>query len=73
MEVNLETQFNFWTSEGWLNYLNSGGNIRKRHAMGRGRIRNVVLSNGTTLGDEKNRSVQMAVLGTEQKDTKRIG
>lgn len=65
-KIELAGQFNFWTLEGWLNYLNSGGTYKgKRHAMGKGRIRNVVLSNGTTLGDDKNRSVQIAVIGTD--------
>lgn len=64
--LTLDKHFNFWSLEGWLNYLSSRGNVKsKRHAMPKGHIKNVVLSNGTKLGDPSNHGVQLAVLGTK--------
>lgn len=66
--IELAAKFNFWTLEGWLNYLNSEGNhVSRRHARGKGgNIKHVILSDGSTIGE--NKDVQRAIIGSSEEN-----
>ena len=60
---NVDTGFDFWTLEGWLNWLSSKGIKGKRIIKNSNNLKNIVLIDGSKLGDAKNKSMQMAVIG----------
>lgn len=62
-KFTVANNFDFWTLEGWLNWLNTGNIKGKRIIKNSKNLKNIVLINGSKLGDEGNKNVQMAVIG----------
>ena len=71
-QMSAAASFNFWTLEGWLNWLNSTGAIKGRRIIkSRRNVANIILKDGTKLGDAKNANLQLAIIGSTEKDNKK--